>query len=197
MRTILCPRVARTRSCFIPQKDAAIRGRVLFVYDRWLVRPSFLLRREASPTGVGLTDTYAHRRPPSSRAIGKRLSISIVRLAAHDRRTVQLSRSPVPQRTAHGRAQRGLIVYHRSEQAATAGRNRRGRNGTPSRGVVQTRSAPSDVRGRSVSRRCVQPSCNQLCAGTDTPLTFVVPQGVPTILRPGRGCVQRLRCPPW
>ena len=33
---------AQTRSVFIPQKDEAIRGRVLFVYDHWLVRPSSL-----------------------------------------------------------------------------------------------------------------------------------------------------------
>ena len=182
---------------FHPQKDAAIRGRVLFVYDRWLVRPSFLLRREASPTGVGLTDTYAHRRPPSSRAIGKRLSISIVRLAAHDRRTVQLSRSPVPQRTAHGRAQRGLIVYHRSEQAATAGRDRRRRNATPCRGVVQTRSASLIEGCRSVSRRCVQTPCNQSRVGTDTPWTLPCMGRVPTGSPADRGPSRALRCPPW
>ena len=90
------------QECFIPQKDADTRGRgSSSMCDRWLV--------------------YAHRRPPSCVVCGKRLSISIVRLPAHDRRTVQLSRSPDPARTVPSRSPRGLTVYRRSEQATVAG----------------------------------------------------------------------------
>ena len=56
---------AQTRSVFIPQKDEAIRGRVLFVYGHWLVRPSFLLR--SGRTLVDRSDGHITLtvRPPS------------------------------------------------------------------------------------------------------------------------------------
>jgi hypothetical protein len=98
------------------------RNGVLLMCDRWLVRPSFL-PQPGNPAVVGLMDVATPAvRPPSSRVGGKRLSISIVRLAAHDRRTVQLSRSPDPARSLFQRSPRGLTVVRRSRTSDSAGR---------------------------------------------------------------------------
>jgi hypothetical protein len=74
----------------------------LWLCDRWLVRPSFLPPRRSV--------RWTLIRSPLDRPVvwsrGKRLSISIDHPRTIDRRTVQLSRSPVPARTeSHGFAQ--------------------------------------------------------------------------------------------